>query len=127
MQSENWQPGIFLQYLSFIIFDPFIDLFITLCIVVNTLFMALDHHDMDPGMNDTLKNGNYVKPFLEVINFVPRQHLFEYFDAVSSTAWAAYLNDRLSFVVSSEPFGYEATISPRRPRINWTYYVLDWH
>jgi voltage-gated sodium channel type II alpha len=46
--------------LSFIIFDPFIDLFITLCIVVNTLFMALDHHDMDPGMNDTLKNGNYV-------------------------------------------------------------------
>ena len=50
------------QYLSFIIFDPFIDLFITLCIVVNTLFMALDHHDMDPGMNDTLKNGNYVSP-----------------------------------------------------------------
>jgi hypothetical protein len=54
---------IFLQYLSFIIFDPFIDLFITLCIVVNTLFMALDHHDMDPGMNDTLKNGNYVRHF----------------------------------------------------------------
>ena len=47
--------------MSFIIFDPFIDLFITLCIVVNTLFMALDHHNMDPGMNDTLKNGNYVR------------------------------------------------------------------
>lgn len=50
-----------LQVLSFIIFDPFIDLFITLCIVVNTLFMALDHHDMDPGMESTLKNGNYVR------------------------------------------------------------------
>jgi voltage-gated sodium channel type II alpha len=47
------------KYLSFIIFDPFIDLFVTLCIVVNTLFMALDHHDMDPGVAETLKNGNY--------------------------------------------------------------------
>jgi hypothetical protein len=54
--------------LSFIIFDPFIDLFITLCIVVNTLFMALDHHDMDPGMNDTLKNGNYVSPGRGIAN-----------------------------------------------------------
>ena len=50
----------FFQYLSFIIFDPFVDLFVTLCIVVNTLFMALDHHDMDPGVNETLKQGNYV-------------------------------------------------------------------
>ena len=49
-----------LQYLSFIIFDPFVDLFVTLCIVVNTLFMALDHHDMDPNINETLQNGNYV-------------------------------------------------------------------
>lgn len=47
------------QYLSFIIFDPFIDLFVTLCIVVNTLFMALDHHDMDPSVGETLTNGNY--------------------------------------------------------------------
>jgi hypothetical protein len=57
--------------LSFIIFDPFIDLFITLCIVVNTLFMALDHHDMDPGMNDTLKNGNYVRRFPRFLDFSP--------------------------------------------------------
>eukprot|EP00094_Tigriopus_californicus_P006087 TCALIF_05863-PA protein Name:"Similar to para Sodium channel protein para (Drosophila melanogaster)" AED:0.15 eAED:0.18 QI:29/0.48/0.42/0.88/0.68/0.76/26/1108/2230 len=47
------------EFLSFIIFDPFIDLFITLCILVNTLFMALDQHDMDPSLNETLKQGNY--------------------------------------------------------------------
>ncbi len=47
------------QFLSFIIFDPFIDLFITLCIVVNTLFMALDRHNMDQTTHDTLKLGNY--------------------------------------------------------------------
>ena len=49
------------EFLSIIVFDPFIDLFITLCIVVNTAFMALDHHDMDPAMDQTLQNGNYVR------------------------------------------------------------------
>ena len=48
------------EFLSIIVFDPFVDLFITLCIVVNTAFMALDHHDMDPGMDRTLQSGNYV-------------------------------------------------------------------
>lgn len=48
------------EILSFVVFDPFADLFITLCIVVNTFFMALDQHDMDPGMESALKNGNYV-------------------------------------------------------------------
>ena len=48
------------EFLSFIVFDPFVDLFITLCIVVNTAFMALDHHDMDPSMDRILQNGNYV-------------------------------------------------------------------
>jgi hypothetical protein len=27
---------------------------------VNTMFMALDHHDMDPGMESALQHGNYV-------------------------------------------------------------------
>ena len=47
------------EYISMVIFDPFTDLFITLCIVVNTLFMALDQHDMNPSMSEMLTNGNY--------------------------------------------------------------------
>ena len=50
----------FAELLSIIVFDPFTDLFITLCIVVNTAFMALDSHNIDPTMNQTLVNGNYV-------------------------------------------------------------------
>lgn len=50
----------FKDWLSLIVFDPFVELFITLCIVVNTLFMALDHHDMDRDMEKILKRGNYV-------------------------------------------------------------------
>ncbi len=40
--------------------DAFVDLFITLCIVINTLFMAMEHDGMEPTMEDTLKVGNYV-------------------------------------------------------------------
>lgn len=50
----------FQKYVSLLVFDPFVELFITLCIVVNTLFMALDHHDMDKDMERVLKTGNYV-------------------------------------------------------------------
>ncbi|XP_076261230.1 sodium voltage-gated channel paralytic isoform X19 [Rhynchophorus ferrugineus] len=47
------------KYVALIVFDPFVELFITLCIVVNTLFMALDHHNMDPDLEKALKSGNY--------------------------------------------------------------------
>jgi hypothetical protein len=50
----------FQKYVALLVFDPFVELFITLCIVVNTLFMALDHHDMDREMERVLKSGNYV-------------------------------------------------------------------
>ena len=42
--------------------DAFVDLFITLCIVANTVFMALDHANMDETLMLTLKYGNYVRP-----------------------------------------------------------------
>ncbi|XP_073830188.1 sodium voltage-gated channel paralytic isoform X24 [Musca autumnalis] len=49
----------FQEWVSFIVFDPFVELFITLCIVVNTMFMAMDHHDMNPELERVLKSGNY--------------------------------------------------------------------
>ena len=38
------------EVLAFLVFDPFTELFITLCIVVNVVFMALDHYliEFDP-------------------------------------------------------------------------------
>ncbi|XP_065581599.1 sodium channel protein para-like isoform X2 [Artemia franciscana] len=54
---EPWLK--FQSVIALIVFDPFVELFITLCIVVNTLFMALDHHGMDKDMDDFLKMGNY--------------------------------------------------------------------
>uniref|UniRef100_A0AAN0LJ60 Multifunctional fusion protein n=3 Tax=Arthropoda TaxID=6656 RepID=A0AAN0LJ60_9ACAR len=46
------------ELFALLVFDPFMELFITLCIVINTMFMAMDHDDMDPDFNSVLKNGN---------------------------------------------------------------------
>jgi len=43
-----------------IIFDAFAELFFTFCIVLNTLILALDHHDINPTLERTLTIGNYV-------------------------------------------------------------------
>ena len=47
--------------ISYFILDAFTDLFITICIVINTLFMAMDHHPMDQEFANILSIGNYVK------------------------------------------------------------------
>ncbi|XP_015271641.1 PREDICTED: sodium channel protein type 2 subunit alpha-like isoform X4 [Gekko japonicus] len=43
-----------------IVMDPFVDLAITICIVLNTLFMALEHYPMEKSFDDVLKAGNLV-------------------------------------------------------------------
>ena len=40
------------ELFSYLVFDPFTELFITLCIVVNVVFMALDHYDIRYDPND---------------------------------------------------------------------------
>lgn len=62
-----WAWLKFQEWVALIVFDPFVELFITLCIVVNTLFMALDHHDMDKDMERVLKSGNYVSTKKRII------------------------------------------------------------
>ena len=43
--------------------DPVMELFITLCIVLNTLFMAMDYHGKSEHMTYVLQQGNYVSTF----------------------------------------------------------------
>ncbi|XP_078280365.1 sodium channel protein type 1 subunit alpha-like [Rhinoraja longicauda] len=48
------------KILKCIIMDPFLDLAITICIVLNTLFMALEHQPMSDEFNNMLYVGNLV-------------------------------------------------------------------
>ncbi|XP_061925806.1 sodium channel, voltage-gated, type I-like, alpha isoform X1 [Entelurus aequoreus] len=43
-----------------IVMDPFVDLTITICIVLNTLFMAMDHYPMSKSFTSILAVGNMV-------------------------------------------------------------------
>ncbi|KAJ1136941.1 hypothetical protein NDU88_003354 [Pleurodeles waltl] len=44
----------------FVVMDPFVDLGITICIVLNTLFMAMEHYPMTPQFEHVLNVGNLV-------------------------------------------------------------------
>ncbi|XP_041633996.1 sodium channel, voltage gated, type VIII, alpha subunit b isoform X1 [Cheilinus undulatus] len=45
---------------NLIVMDPFVDLAITICIVLNTVFMAMEHYPMTPRFEDVLYTGNLV-------------------------------------------------------------------
>uniref|UniRef100_UPI003AB0C4ED sodium channel protein type 5 subunit alpha-like n=1 Tax=Centroberyx gerrardi TaxID=166262 RepID=UPI003AB0C4ED len=46
------------QLVKFMVMDPFLDLAITVCIVLNTLFMAMEHYPMTDEFNGMLSIGN---------------------------------------------------------------------
>ncbi|XP_039539547.1 sodium channel, voltage-gated, type I-like, alpha [Pimephales promelas] len=43
-----------------VVMDPFADLLITICIVINTIFMAMECHPMDDSFSSMLTTGNVV-------------------------------------------------------------------
>uniref|UniRef100_A0A4W3HQN7 Sodium channel protein n=1 Tax=Callorhinchus milii TaxID=7868 RepID=A0A4W3HQN7_CALMI len=50
----------FKEIVKFVVMDPFVDLGITICIVLNTLFMAMEHYPMSPEFENMLLVGNLV-------------------------------------------------------------------
>uniref|UniRef100_A0A8C5N9C9 Sodium channel protein type 3 subunit alpha-like n=1 Tax=Gouania willdenowi TaxID=441366 RepID=A0A8C5N9C9_GOUWI len=48
------------QHVNLMVMDPFLDLTITVCIVLNTLFMAMEHYPMTDEFNGMLSIGNLV-------------------------------------------------------------------
>ncbi|CAH2305659.1 sodium channel type 2 subunit alpha-like isoform X1 [Pelobates cultripes] len=48
------------QVVKLIVMDPFVDLAITICIVLNTLFMAMEHYPMTEEFSYVLSAGNLV-------------------------------------------------------------------
>ncbi|KAK3879505.1 hypothetical protein Pcinc_015916, partial [Petrolisthes cinctipes] len=79
-----WMWIKFAKFIELIVFDPFVELFITLCIVVNTLFMAMDHHGMNTSFEHFLQMGNYfftatfsIECFMKIIAMSPKYYLQE--------------------------------------------------
>ncbi|XP_058889705.1 sodium channel protein type 2 subunit alpha-like isoform X2 [Acipenser ruthenus] len=56
--SPNWLK--IKTIVNLIVMDPFVDLAITICIVLNTLFMAMEHYPVTPEFDNVLSVGNLV-------------------------------------------------------------------
>uniref|UniRef100_A0A8C2U953 Sodium channel protein n=1 Tax=Coturnix japonica TaxID=93934 RepID=A0A8C2U953_COTJA len=72
------------EIVNLIVMDPFVDLAITICIVLNTLFMAMEHHPMTPEFEHVLSVGNLVftgiftaEMFLKIIAMDPYYYFQE--------------------------------------------------
>ncbi|KAK3093193.1 hypothetical protein FSP39_012483 [Pinctada imbricata] len=72
----------FQKIVALFILDAFMDLFITLCIVMNTAFMAIDHHGKSEELGVVLETGNSVftwifaaEAFLKIIALNPVQYV----------------------------------------------------
>lgn len=59
------------EIVNLIVMDPFVDLAITICIVLNTLFMAMEHYPMTPDFEDMLSVGNLVSGSRFCVVFFP--------------------------------------------------------
>ncbi|XP_013928870.1 PREDICTED: sodium channel protein type 3 subunit alpha-like, partial [Thamnophis sirtalis] len=58
---DCWLPWLKVKHIvNLIVMDPFVDLAITICIVLNTLFMAMEHYPMTSDFYQVLSVGNLV-------------------------------------------------------------------
>lgn len=48
--------------------DPLFELLITICIVLNTMFLAMEHHGMSENVRQALDIGNKVSSDLQKLN-----------------------------------------------------------
>nr|XP_026647506.1 sodium channel protein type 2 subunit alpha isoform X2 [Zonotrichia albicollis] len=67
---------------EFIVMDPFVDLAVTVCIVLNTLFMAMEHYPMTKQFETVLTVGNLVFTGIfaaEMVLKIIAMHPFNYF------------------------------------------------
>uniref|UniRef100_A0A8C8A4U9 Sodium channel protein n=1 Tax=Otus sunia TaxID=257818 RepID=A0A8C8A4U9_9STRI len=78
-----WEPWLKVKnVVEFIVMDPFVDLAITVCIILNTLFMAMEHYPMTDDFNNVLKIGNQVFTGIfaaEMVLKIIAMHPFYYF------------------------------------------------
>ncbi|XP_060036392.1 sodium channel protein type 11 subunit alpha [Erinaceus europaeus] len=56
--SPQWIS--FKKGLKIVMTDPFTELAITICIIINTIFLAMEHYPMDKSFEDMLDKGNLV-------------------------------------------------------------------
>ncbi|KAJ8345448.1 hypothetical protein SKAU_G00296410 [Synaphobranchus kaupii] len=55
---------VFKKWVHFVVMDPFMELFMTVCVILNTVLMAMEHFPMTPSFEETLSIANLVFLFI---------------------------------------------------------------
>ncbi|NXG42083.1 SCN2A protein, partial [Psilopogon haemacephalus] len=80
---DCWEPWLKVKtVVELIVMDPFVDLAVTVCIILNTLFMAMEHYPMTDNFSNVLKIGNQVFTGIfaaEMVLKIIAMHPFYYF------------------------------------------------
>ncbi|KAM6307326.1 sodium channel protein type 2 subunit alpha-like isoform 8-T8 [Aegotheles albertisi] len=80
---DCWKPWLKVKnVVEFIVMDPLVDLAVTICIILNTLFMAMEHYPMTNNFSNVLKIGNQVFTGIfaaEMVLKIIAMHPFYYF------------------------------------------------
>lgn len=105
------------KFVKFVVMDPFTDLTITLCIVLNTLFMALEHYKMTKEFDHMLYIGNLVSEY-------KGETLFEECDCCFLKFWLRSREDSL-LICCQHRFAYvTSSKSALSPLLGFKTYCL---
>jgi hypothetical protein len=87
--------------------DPLFDLLITLCIILNTMFLAMEHHGMSGSVRQALDIGNKVRAkfnlhkLITTISMAPFRRLFFTYLCISIVPELSWMN-KCMFTIGSE-------------------------
>lgn len=66
----HWNWLNFQERVSWVVLDPFFELFSVICIIISTLLLTFEHHGISPELESVLSAGNHVRSFqLVIANF----------------------------------------------------------
>lgn len=102
------------KFVSLVVFDPLFELFILLCIIANTFFMALDHHNMNGELKRVLKSGHYVRASAEFKSVDGHSKKFQFFVAtfaIEVTMKILVMSPKFYFQVGWNIFDFIITAS----------------
>uniref|UniRef100_A0A8C8STV2 Sodium channel protein n=1 Tax=Pelusios castaneus TaxID=367368 RepID=A0A8C8STV2_9SAUR len=113
---------------TILVMDPFTDLTITLCIVINTIFMALEHYKMPRNLQFMLQVGNMVftgiftaEMILKIIALDPYYYFQQHWNIFDSLIVTLSLIDlRLSNLLSNTMFYVYTQLRVFKLAKSWT-------
>lgn len=94
------------KIVKLIVMDPFVDLAITICIVLNTLFMAMEHYPMSKNFSSMLTVGNVVSGHSLFQKFLPCMLVLIYVLFLVKVFTGIFTGEMVLKIIALDPYYY---------------------